>query len=82
MFGNACTWLANVANASYHNQIWYASYQLIASWYPYKEITRYKQHYMCATLVGALSVLPENYEFQSVVILRELDTLHSNEKFD
>ena len=38
MFGNACAWLANLANASCHNQIWYASNQLIASWCPYKDI--------------------------------------------
>ena len=49
MFGNACTWLVNLATASCHNQMWYASYQLIASWCPYKEITWYKQHYLCAS---------------------------------
>ena len=26
MFANACAWLANLANASCHNQILYASY--------------------------------------------------------
>ena len=31
MFGNAFAGLAYVANASGHNQIWYASYQLILS---------------------------------------------------
>ena len=65
MFSNACMWLANLANSSYHNQIWYASYQAIASWCPYKEITWYKQHYMCAAFVCTCSVLLEYYEFQS-----------------
>ena len=63
MFGNACTWLANLANASCHNQIWYASYQLIASWCPYKEITCYKQHYICTEFVWSCSVLLEYYDF-------------------
>ena len=30
---------------------------------------------MCTTLVGACSVLPEYYDFQSFAIFRELDTL-------
>ena len=75
LFGNAGAWLANLANASCHNQIWYTSYQLIASWCPYKEISWYKQHYMCAALVCACSVLLEYYDFQSFAILHELDTL-------
>ena len=76
MFGNACTWLANLANASCHNWIWYPTYQLIASWCPYKKITWYKQHYMCTALAHACSVLPECYGFQSFTILHELNTLH------
>ena len=75
--GNACTWLANLVNASCHNQIWYVSYQLIASWCPYKEITWYNQHYMCAELVHACSVSLEYYDFQSFAILCELDSLHN-----
>ena len=78
MFGNACTWWANLANATCHNQIWYASYQLIARWCPYKEITWYKQHSMCAVPVHACSVFPDYYEFQSFTILCELDTLQSH----
>ena len=77
MFANACAWLANIANANCHNQIWYVSYQLIASLGPYKEITWYKQHYMCTALVCTCSVLQEYYEFQSFTILCELDTLHT-----
>ena len=63
---NACTWLANLAIANKQYQIWCASYQLIASWYPYKEITWYKQSNMCLLLVCACLVLLDSYEFQSL----------------
>ena len=51
MFGSACTWSVNMTNASCDNQMWKSLYQLIASWCPNKEITWYKQQYMCAMLV-------------------------------
>ena len=51
------------------------------SWCPYKEITWYKQDYMCTVLVHAFSVLQEYYKFQSFAILHNLDTLHFLEKF-
>ena len=63
---NACAWLANLANASKQYQIWCASYHLIASWCPYKEITWYKQSNMCLSLVCACLVLLGSYEFQSL----------------
>ena len=76
MFSNACAWLADVANAICHNKIWCASYQLLPRWSPYKEITWYKQHNMCAMHVCSCSVLLEYFDFQSFAILHELDTLY------
>ena len=75
MFGNACARLVNMTNASCHNQIWKSLHQLIANWYPNKEITWYKQQDMCAMLVHACSVLPDFYDFQSFTILCKLDIL-------
>ena len=48
---NTCTWLASLASASKQYQIWWASYQLIASRCPYKVITWYKQSNMYLSLV-------------------------------
>ena len=65
MLVNACTWLADLAVARKWYQIWWTSHQLIASWYPYKENTSYKQQYVCKMLVHAFSVLLDSYDFQS-----------------
>ena len=77
MLGNACVWLVNLTNASCHNQIWKSPHQLIASWCPVKEITWYKQQYMCTVLVCTCSVSSDFYDFQSFAILCKLDTLQT-----
>ena len=65
MLVNACMWLADLATASKHYQIWESHHQLIVSWCPYKEKHKGKQSNMCLSLVCTCSILADSYECQS-----------------